>query len=75
MPDPLVSRQRAKCNIAEAAALSGVSRQVLRSLMKRYGIDRRDFGFEWQMELPNGGEALGWDVTLEVTLGLFRPEA
>jgi polyisoprenoid-binding protein YceI len=38
-------------------------------------IDRRDFGFEWQMELPNGGEALGWDVTLEVTLGLFRPEA
>jgi len=38
-------------------------------------IDRRDFGFEWQMELPNGGDALGYDVMLEVNLALFQAEA
>jgi polyisoprenoid-binding protein YceI len=38
-------------------------------------IDRRDFGFEWQMELPGGGDALAYDVTLEVSLYLFQPEA
>jgi len=35
-------------------------------------IDRREFGFEWQMELPGGGDALGYDVTLEVNLALFQ---
>jgi polyisoprenoid-binding protein YceI len=38
-------------------------------------VDRRDFGFEWQMQLPSGGDALGWDVTLEVSLSLLQPEA
>jgi polyisoprenoid-binding protein YceI len=37
-------------------------------------IDRRDFGFEWQMELPGGGDALAYDVTLEVSLALIQPE-
>ena len=37
-------------------------------------IDRRDFGFDWQMALPNGGDALAYDVTLEVTLALVQPE-
>ena len=37
-------------------------------------LDRRDFGFEWQMELPGGGNALAYDVTLEVSLQLFQPE-
>ena len=37
-------------------------------------IDRRDFGFEWQMELPGGGDALAYDVTLEVNLYLIQPE-
>jgi polyisoprenoid-binding protein YceI len=37
-------------------------------------IDRRDFGFDWQAELPSGGHALGYDVTLEVTLALVQPE-
>jgi polyisoprenoid-binding protein YceI len=31
-------------------------------------IDRRDFGLDWQEELPGGGETLGWDVTLEALL-------
>jgi polyisoprenoid-binding protein YceI len=38
-------------------------------------IDRRDFGFDWQMQLPSGGDALAYDVTLEVTLALVQPEA
>jgi polyisoprenoid-binding protein YceI len=37
-------------------------------------IDRRDFGFEWQMELPGGGEALAYDVTLEVNLALLQKD-
>jgi polyisoprenoid-binding protein YceI len=37
-------------------------------------IDRRDFGFDWQMELPSGGDALAYDVTLEVSLALLQPE-
>jgi polyisoprenoid-binding protein YceI len=37
-------------------------------------IDRRDFGFEWQMQLPNGGDALAYDVTLEVNLLLIQKD-
>ena len=33
-------------------------------------IDRREYGLNWQAELPSGGEALGWDVVLEVHLEL-----
>lgn len=36
-------------------------------------FDRRDFGFDWQMELPGGAEALGWDVTLQIHLELVKP--
>lgn len=35
-------------------------------------FDRRDFGFDWQMELPSGGNVLDWDVTLSVHLELVR---
>lgn len=31
-------------------------------------IDRRDFGLDWQEALPNGGDTLGWDVTLEALM-------
>jgi polyisoprenoid-binding protein YceI len=37
-------------------------------------IDRRDFGIDWQLELPSGRKALGWDVTLDVSLALTRVE-
>jgi polyisoprenoid-binding protein YceI len=33
-------------------------------------VDRRDYGLNWQAELPKGGEVLGWDVVLEVHLEL-----
>jgi polyisoprenoid-binding protein YceI len=35
-------------------------------------IDRRDFGFDWQMELPNGGLTLSWEVQLDIDLLLIR---
>jgi polyisoprenoid-binding protein YceI len=35
-------------------------------------IDRRDYGFNWQQPLPSGGEALGWEVSLEVHLQLAK---
>lgn len=31
-------------------------------------VDRRAFGIDWQMELPNGEPALGWDVKLSADL-------
>jgi polyisoprenoid-binding protein YceI len=33
-------------------------------------FDRREFGMDWQMELPGGGIALDYDVTLGVNLPL-----
>ena len=35
-------------------------------------IDRRDWGISWQAPLPKGGDALGWDVTLDVHLELIK---
>jgi polyisoprenoid-binding protein YceI len=37
-------------------------------------FDRREFGFEWQMELPGGGNAVGWDVEVDIDL-LLKLEA
>jgi polyisoprenoid-binding protein YceI len=38
-------------------------------------IDRRDYGLNWQAPLPNGKNALDWDVTLEVQLELAKAAA
>ena len=35
-------------------------------------VDRRDYGLNWQTPLPGGGEALGWEVALEVHLQLVK---
>jgi len=35
-------------------------------------IDRQDYGLNRQAKLPNGGDALGWGVTLEAHLGSTR---
>jgi polyisoprenoid-binding protein YceI len=37
-------------------------------------VDRRDWGFDWQMPLPGGGDAVGWEVELDIDL-LFLREA
>ena len=35
-------------------------------------IDRRTWGMDWQMPLPNGGDALGWEVEITAHLELTR---
>jgi polyisoprenoid-binding protein YceI len=34
-------------------------------------IDRRDFGFDWQAEMPDGGDAVGWEVEVNIDLLLL----
>jgi polyisoprenoid-binding protein YceI len=38
-------------------------------------VDRRDFGLDWQAQLPSGGEVLDYAVTIAVDLELIREEA
>lgn len=38
-------------------------------------VDRRDFGLDWQAELPSGGEVLDYEVTISVDLELVGEEA
>jgi polyisoprenoid-binding protein YceI len=38
-------------------------------------VDRRDFGLDWQAELPSGGEALDWNVAISVELQFVPEEA
>jgi polyisoprenoid-binding protein YceI len=38
-------------------------------------VDRRDFGLNWQAELPSGGEVLDYAVTISVDLELVAEEA
>jgi len=35
-------------------------------------IDRKDWGLDWQAPLPNGGDALGWEVEITAHLELAR---
>jgi polyisoprenoid-binding protein YceI len=35
-------------------------------------VDRRDFGLEWNMELPTGEPALGTDVTIAANVALVQ---
>jgi polyisoprenoid-binding protein YceI len=43
-------------------------------LQLQTSFDRRDFGFEWQTELPGGGDAVGWDVKVDIDLLLIRAD-
>lgn len=36
-------------------------------------FDRREFGFDWQMHLPDGGDVISWDVEVDIDL-LFTRE-
>ena len=38
-------------------------------------VDRREFGFDWQMELPGGGDAVSWGVEVDIDLLLIRENA
>jgi polyisoprenoid-binding protein YceI len=44
-------------------------------LQLRTSVDRREFGLNWQMELPGGGDAVGWGVELDIDLLLIREAA
>ena len=35
-------------------------------------VDRREYGLNWQAQLPKGGEVLAWDVTLQIHLELIK---
>jgi polyisoprenoid-binding protein YceI len=37
-------------------------------------VDRRDFGLDWQAELPSGGDALDWTVEITVELSLVKED-
>jgi polyisoprenoid-binding protein YceI len=38
-------------------------------------VDRRDFGLDWQAQLPSGGEVLDYAVTISVDLELVGEES
>jgi polyisoprenoid-binding protein YceI len=44
-------------------------------LQLQTSFDRREFGFDWQMELPGGGDAVSWDVDVDIDLLLMREDA
>jgi polyisoprenoid-binding protein YceI len=44
-------------------------------LQLQTSFDRREFGFDWQLELPGGGNAVGWDVEVDIDLLLIREDA
>ena len=35
-------------------------------------VDRRDWGLSWQLPLPDGGDAVGWEVELTAELELVE---
>jgi polyisoprenoid-binding protein YceI len=35
-------------------------------------LDRRNFGLDWQAELPEGGNAVGWEVKVSIDLLLVK---
>lgn len=37
-------------------------------------VDRRDFGIDWNADLPNGGQALQYEVTINVELEFVAAE-
>ena len=44
-------------------------------LQLQTSFDRREFGFDWQTELPGGGDAVSWDVDVDIDLLLMREDA
>ncbi|MDA0158911.1 YceI family protein [Solirubrobacter ginsenosidimutans] len=44
-------------------------------LQLKTSFDRREFGFDWQLELPGGGDAVGWDVEVDIDLLFIREDA
>jgi polyisoprenoid-binding protein YceI len=49
--------------------------KVRAAIELRATIDRRDWGIDYQAPLPKGGNVLGWDVELTVSLSLIARAA
>jgi polyisoprenoid-binding protein YceI len=50
----------------------GVSRAALELSAT---VDRRDWEMSWQLALPDGGDALGWEVEINADLELVKEDA
>jgi polyisoprenoid-binding protein YceI len=50
----------------------GVSRAALEL---RATVDRRDWDMDWQLALPDGGDALGWTVEVVADIELVREDS
>ncbi|MBS1889254.1 MAG: YceI family protein [Actinobacteria bacterium] len=57
----------------EVGADLGGSPRVILSLAS--AVDRRDFGMEFNADLPSGGQVLEWEVAINVDLELVAQEA
>jgi polyisoprenoid-binding protein YceI len=65
-----VTRPIAACGQWAAPRLASFGEVA--GLQLRTSFDRREFGMEWQMPLPGGGDAVGWEVELDIDLLLLR---
>ncbi len=54
------------------AAGIGISGSEVVGFDLEASVDRREYGLDWQAELPSGGEVLAWDVVLEAHLELAK---
>jgi polyisoprenoid-binding protein YceI len=45
---------------------------VRAALALHASVDRRDWGLSWQLPLPDGGDAVGWEVELTAELELVE---
>jgi polyisoprenoid-binding protein YceI len=59
----------AKGNFATGVGMSGAE---VAGVELEATIDRREYGLNWQAPLPSGGDALAWDVVLQVHLELVK---
>jgi polyisoprenoid-binding protein YceI len=48
---------------------------VVAGLELHTSFDRREFGFQWQTQMPDGGDAVSWDVEVDIDLLLIREDA
>jgi polyisoprenoid-binding protein YceI len=44
------------------------------ALQLHASFDRREFGFDWQAELPGGGDAVSWQVEVDIDLLFLRED-
>ena len=66
------ARSRRPVASARSAPTSAATRV---GLSLATAVDRRDFGLDWNAELPRGGQALEYEVAINVELELVAQES